>query len=282
MNYRHAFHAGNFADVFKHAVLARILIRLREKPTPFRVIDTHAGAGLYDLEGEEANKTGEWREGIVPLMQAELPPAARDFFEPYLSVVRAFNPDGALRRYPGSAVIAQALLRPSDRLTACELEPGALRTLRLKLQPDRRVKALGIDGWTALNAYVPPPERRGLVLIDPPFEQPGEFERLRDGFATAHRKWPTGVYLLWYPLKQPEDARALSSALIKRAIPRLLRIEWRTKPKPDQRLDAAGLLVANPPWRLDDELRSAGPVLDALLDAPLENRFTLDWLAADR
>jgi len=169
VNYRHEFHAGNFADVVKHTVLCRILNYLRSKPAAFRVIDTHAGAGLYDLTGVEAIRGGEWHGGIEKLMAARLPDPAAALLSPYLEVVNALNEPGHLRVYPGSPALARAWLRPQDRLIACELEPKAAGNLSRNLQGDPRIKTLRIDGWTALNAYVPPKERRGLVLVDPPF-----------------------------------------------------------------------------------------------------------------
>src|SRR5262245_32697079 len=189
MNYRHAFHAGNFADVVKHAVLARILVHLREKPQPFRVIDTHAGAGAYDLAGPEAARTGEWRDGIGRLVAATLPPPAAALIEDYLAAIAARNPAGKLSTYPGSPALARALMRRQDRLIACELEPKAAAALAAELRGDPRAKAIAIDGWTALSAYVPPKERRGLVLVDPPFEAPDDLSRLVQGLAAAHRKW---------------------------------------------------------------------------------------------
>src|SRR5262245_30325355 len=177
MNYRHAFHAGNIADVVKHAILARIVAHLKEKPAAFRVIDTHAGAGLYDLAGPEASRTGEWRDGIGKLLAAALGPAERALLAPYLEAIAAFNA-GPLKLYPGSPALLQHWLRPQDRLIACEREPNAARALIARLRGDRRAKAVAIDGYAALNAYVPPKERRGLVLIDPPFERPDEFEKL--------------------------------------------------------------------------------------------------------
>ena len=180
MNYRHAFHAGNFADVFKHAVLVRILLHLREKPAPFRVIDTHAGAGLYDLTGPEASRTGEWRQGIERVRAAPLAPEAASLLAPYLQAIAAFNPGERLVRYPGSPLLALRLMRAQDRLTACELEPSASAALERALAGDPRATAVAIDGWVALNAYLPPKERRGLVLIDPPFEQPDEFSCAHD------------------------------------------------------------------------------------------------------
>src|SRR5215813_3092277 len=202
MNYRHAFHAGNFADVVKHAVLVRILVHLRGKPAPFRVIDTHAGAGSYDLAGEEARRSGEWRDGIDRLVRAPIAARARALIAPYLDAVAACNGAGGLTAYPGAPALVRAFLRPQDRLVACELEPNAAAALARYLHGDRRSKAVTIDGWTALNAYVPPPERRGLALIDPPFEDAADFPRLAHALAAAHRKWASGSYLVWYPIKE--------------------------------------------------------------------------------
>src|ERR1700744_4896289 len=199
MNYRHAFHAGNFADVIKHIVLVRILTWLQDKPAAFRVIDSHAGAGLYDLTGDEAQRTGEFFTGIARVMQARFSDAVLPLVTPYLDIVRAFNPPAQLTAYPGSPLIARAMLRPQDRLTACEAEPNARKSLIDALRRDAQARVVDLDGWTALPAFVPPKERRGLVLIDPPYEQKDEFERLAAGFAEAFAKWPTGSYLLWYP-----------------------------------------------------------------------------------
>ena len=201
MNYRHAFHAGGFADVIKHIALVRILIYLQDKPASFRVIDTHAGAGLYDLTGDEARRGGEWLTGIARLMQARFSESTAPLIKPYLDIVRAFNRPGGLEAYPGSPLIARALLRPQDRLTACEVEPKARKRLIDALRRDTQARVVGLDGWVALPAFVPPKERRGLILIDPPYEQKDEFERVAEGFTQAFAKWPTGIYLLWYPVK---------------------------------------------------------------------------------
>lgn len=283
MNYRHGFHAGNFADVIKHAVLARILVHLAAKPAPFRVIDTHAGSGLYDLTGPEAERGGEWRGGIGRLIDAPLPAEIAGLLAPYLDAVRACNPDGQLRVYPGSPAIARALLRPSDRLIACELEPQANRLLIHHFRCDRQVKALAIDGWTALSAYVPPKERRGLVIVDPPFEETGEFARLAEAFIAAHRKWPTGIYLLWYPLKDRGAADRFAAQLRASGTKKLLRIEFFTAPvRAGERLSACGLVIANPPWPLEAELRLCLPVLAGLLAADGRGHFQLDWLAGEK
>src|SRR3954471_24396020 len=210
MNYRHAFHAGSFADVIKHIVLARIITYLQDKPGAFRVIDTHAGAGLYDLESDEARRGGEWLTGIARLMQARLSNDAMALTKPYLDIVRAFNPKGELKAYPGSPLIARALMRPRDRLVACELEPKARKALIGVLRHDEQARVVGLDGWMALPAFVPPKERRGIVLIDPSFEHGDEFERLANGFAQAFAKWPTGSYMLWYPVKSRRATDALA------------------------------------------------------------------------
>jgi 23S rRNA (adenine2030-N6)-methyltransferase len=185
VNYRHAFHAGSFADVFKHAVLCRVLAHLRAKESAFRVIDTHAGAGLYDLTGPEASRGREWQDGIGRLMQAKLTVPVADLLAPYLDVVRSHNERDALSVYPGSPGFVRAWLRAQDRLVACELEPEAFAALRQAMSRDVRIKPVAIDGWTALQAYVPPKERRGLVLVDPPFEREDEFRRLADGLAAG-------------------------------------------------------------------------------------------------
>jgi 23S rRNA (adenine2030-N6)-methyltransferase len=280
MNYRHAFHAGNFADVVKHAVLARIVGYLKEKPAAFRVIDTHAGAGLYDLAGPEASRTGEWRDGIGKLIAAELDPAERNLLAPYLEAVAAFNA-GPLKVYPGSPVLLQQWLRPQDRLIACEHEPKAGRALIASLRGDKRAKAVPIDGYTALNAYVPPKERRGLVLIDPPFEQPDEFEKLARGLAAAHRKWPTGLYALWYPVKDDRDTQGFARRLARLGLPRTLQAELSLPGR--VALRGSGLMLVNPPWRLESQLAVLFPALARVLaGTPGRGRTLTRWLTGER
>jgi 23S rRNA (adenine2030-N6)-methyltransferase len=282
MNYRHAYHAGSFADVLKHAVLCRVLVHLREKQAPFRVIDTHAGAGRYELGGPEAGKTQEWREGIERLLRAQLAPPVRALLAPYLDAVVALNPGGRLAAYPGSPALAQALLRPQDRLTACELEPQAASALTSHLRGDPRAKAVLIDGWIALSAYLPPKQRRGLVLIDPPFEQPGEFTRMAQGLAAAHRKWPSGIYLLWYPIKDAAEVAAFSRRLVRLGIAKMLRVELVVAAASENTgLRGSGLVAVNPPWTLHDELKTMLPALAQVLSRGPTPRPTLDWLAGE-
>ena len=281
MNYRHAFHAGGFADVVKHIVLARILTYLQEKPAAFRVIDTHAGAGLYDLTGEQARRGGEWRTGVARILQARFSEAAAPLIKPYLDVVRAFNPPGELAAYPGSPLITRALLRPQDRLTACEVEPGARKQLIEALRRDAQARVVDLDGWVALPAFVPPHERRGLVLIDPPFEESNEFERLADGFAAAFMKWPTGIYMLWYPAKSRRAADTLARRVAQAAgaakpSGKCLRLEFSVAPQTaDTALASSGLLIANPPWTLPGELKTLLPELQKPLGQGGAGRYRL-------
>jgi 23S rRNA (adenine2030-N6)-methyltransferase len=282
MNYRHAFHAGSFADVIKHIVLVRILLYLQDKPAPFRVIDTHAGAGVYDLTSEEARRGGEWLTGIARLMQARFSENTLPLVTPYLDIVRAFNTKAELKAYPGSPLIARALLRPQDRLTACEVEPRARKHLIDALRRDTQARVVDLDGWMALPAFVPPKERRGLVLIDPPFEQKDEFERIAEGFTQAFGKWPTGIYLLWYPVKSRRATDSLARHVAKTvgagAPPgKCLRLEFSVAPQSAEAgLISAGLLIVNPPWTLAAELKAILPELEKPLGRGGAGRFRLE------
>jgi 23S rRNA (adenine2030-N6)-methyltransferase len=285
MNYRHAFHAGNFADVHKHAILARILTYLRQKPKAFRVIDTHAGAGRYDLFSRDACRSGEWHDGIEPVWKLRGEKRAPDeFLAPYLDVVSEFNPSGELRIYPGSPLICASLLRPQDRLIACEVEPRSGAVLAAVLRGDRRASVLAIDGWTALRAYLPPKERRGLVLVDPPFEDPGEFLRLSDRLAAAYRRWPGGIYMVWYPIKTRNEPDALARQVGRFAGAKVLRSEL-TLPEPRRSggLLGSGLILINPPFTLEPELRAFMPALAKSLSPRAKVRA--EWMTcapADR
>jgi 23S rRNA (adenine2030-N6)-methyltransferase len=281
VNYRHAFHAGGFADVFKHAVLCRILQYLHGKSVAFRVIDTHAGEGLYDLTSAEASRGGEWHDGIEKFLTASLPEKCATLLKPYLNVIAAFNKPGDLRVYPGSPAVIRSCLRPQDRLVACELQTEAANRLSRHFQVDRRIKVLPVDGWKALAAFVPPPERRGLVLIDPPFEQEDDFHHLVDALMMAYGRWVTGVYVLWYPIKDRTGPHMLAKRLRRSGIAKILRAELIVSPLSDhQRLNGSGLIIVNPPWLLKDELSVILPALTQIL-ARGKPQFTLDWLAGE-
>ncbi|MGQ4273294.1 23S rRNA (adenine(2030)-N(6))-methyltransferase RlmJ [Terrihabitans sp. B22-R8] len=283
MNYRHDFHAGNFADVLKHSVLALAVRHLLQKTAPFRYIDTHAGIGVYDLNSDAARRTGEWRAGVGRIWDADLPEEVRTLLEPWRQAVLSINPGGALRNYPGSPEIVRAQARPDDRLVLCELHPEDAATLGRRYARDERVRTVEIDGWTGLNAYVPPKERRGLVLIDPPFEEGGELERMALALERAHRKWPTGTYMLWYPIKNPGDILDLTRYLAGAGIPSILSVDLMIQ-RPDDitRLNGTGLIVVNPPWTLERDLRVLMPALAEHLGRNGHGSFRITEIAGER
>lgn len=279
MNYRHAFHAGNFADVVKHATLALALERLNSKPGPWRYIDTHAGAGLYDLDGDEARRSPEWRDGVGRVWgaAATAPMPVQATLAPFLAALRAVNVD-APRFYPGSPAIAQAMARPGDAIRLCELHAPSADALRAAIGRDDRVKIEGRDGYEALPAYLPPPERRGLVLIDPPFEEGSavrrvDFEKMLSVIQKAVNRWPLGTYMLWRPLKDLAQVEAfdgsLATALIDGAgIPadKLLVADlWTRSLASDGPLSGAGLVIVNPPYQMREKLAVLLPWLTTLL-----------------
>lgn len=265
MNYRHAFHAGNFADVVKHAVLARIILYLQKKDAAFRVIDTHAGTGRYNLQGNEAIRGGEWQDGIGRVWKHQFAPAVAELLAPYRNAIAAFNPDGKLAIYPGSPLLVRHWLRPQDRLIACELETGAAQALARYLRNDPLAKAVAIDGWTALKAYIPPKEKRGLVLIDPPYEERDELKRLADALVAAHRKWSTGLYLAWYPIKDLREIAAFIRLIEKANLTNVLRIELIRDDVGDGRLRGTGIIAINPPWILIQEMKILLPALAQIM-----------------
>lgn len=267
MNYRHIYHAGNHADVLKHAVLALVIEHLKGKDAGFRVIDTHAGTGSYDLGREEAQKTGEWLGGIGRLIGPNAKPMPDDIaglLAPYLRAVRTWNPPGLLTRYPGSPRIARALLRPQDMLVVNELHPDDAAALRRAFANDAQTKTLMLDGWTAVKALLPPRERRGVVLIDPPFEAPGEMGRVVDALSDAVKRFATGIYMLWYPIKDRAVVRDLERRLETAGVPKLLQVELEvsaTRHGEAERLTGSGLIICNPPYQLDKALGRLVPWL---------------------
>jgi 23S rRNA (adenine2030-N6)-methyltransferase len=265
VNYRHAFHAGNFADVIKHIILTRLIEYLKLKPGAFRVIDTHAGIGRYSLTGDEARRSPEWMDGIGKLLKAELAAKPRALIQAYLDVVASENPNNTLARYPGSPLLARKLFRPQDRLSALELHPKDVELLAAVFAGDIQARVTALDGWLALNAYVPPKEKRGLVLVDPPFEDDGEWQRLVEGLAKAHRKWATGIYALWYPLKEPREVNGLIADLKATGIKRMLRIELLVERAVAGKLYGSGMIVVNPPFVLEDEMKTILPALVSAL-----------------
>ncbi len=277
MNYQHDFHAGNFADVFKHIVLTRILLRLCAKEAAFRYIDTHAGSGLYCLARPAAQKPAEWHGGIGRILAASPPEEAPAAALPYLRIAAPLARQEP-PRYPGSPALAQALLRRQDRMLLCELEPRAFASLKANAGRDSRAKVFAMDGYMALRAFLPPPERRGLVLIDPPYEQPDELERAAEAVARAWRKWPTGIYALWYPVKDEAKAAAIGQIFARRGARRALRLELQIDaPSPQTPLSRCGMWIINPPFELDEQAKTLLPWLAKRL-GNTKPGFLMDWL----
>jgi 23S rRNA (adenine2030-N6)-methyltransferase len=282
MNYRHGFHAGNFADLFKHILLTRLLVYLARKETPFRVIDTHAGEGAYDLSSEEAERSGEWRGGVARLAKVDMDPALRDLLAPYRDCLGPLDDEGRPALYPGSPVIARRLMRKNDRAIFCELRPDAFEALRARFARDKHVKTIHIDGYMGLAAYTPPKERRGLVLVDPPFEQRDEFRVMFEAFREAYRKWPTGIYALWYPVKNMIETKGFHADLKASGVRRILRLELAAaKPREGERLRRTGLVVVNPPYTFEDEARIILPFLAERLAQGEGAGFEIEWLAGE-
>lgn len=281
MNYRHIYHAGNFADVLKHAVLARALAYMARKDAPFRVIDTHAGSGRYLLTASEAAATGEWKQGIARLIgqgAIPLPPNLAGFLEPYLKAVLAENPTSQLASYPGSPRIALSLMRSTDRLIANELHPEERANLKAAIGRDPRAKIMALDAFVALKALLPPKERRGIVLIDSPYEARGELERVVEGLRLGLQRFATGVFIAWYPIKDIKPINRFVANLA--TVPaRFLRAEiLLARPERGESLNGCGLIIANPPYTLEGELARILPPLHRRLADAGGGGHTLQWI----
>jgi 23S rRNA (adenine2030-N6)-methyltransferase len=283
VNYRHAFHAGNFADVFKHVFLTRILLYLSRKDAPFRVIDTHAGEGEYDLSSEEATRGGEWQDGVARLADlTDVDERARELLRPYLDIVRPLDEEGRPALYSGSPRIIQALMRPQDRATFCELHPEAFAELRATFRRDRRIACLNLDGYTGLSAGVPPKERRGLVLIDPPFERANELDLAWSALQSAHAKWPTGVYGLWYPVKDVRTVASFVKHIAQSGVRRVLRLELAVDDVvAGGKLTRTGLILINPPYTLEEEAALLLSVLLRKLARTPRAQAIREWVAGE-
>ncbi len=276
MNYRHAYHAGNFADVLKHVVGVAILDHLKKKPGPLFFLDTHAGRGNYPIDAIETQRTGEFRAGILPLLAAASPPepVAR-----YLDIVRRLGTlDGKLVSYPGSPLLALECLGPEDRAAFAELEPTEAATLKRGLGRDARAQVHTRDGYEALGALLPPRETRGLVLLDPPYEEPGEFERLQGALEAAIARWAVGVYAIWYPIKMGNATGRFLERMAATGIRRQLILELcRERDDLPGGLNGAGMLIINPPWQLDERLAPALPWLREHTAPAGRGRSRVSW-----
>jgi 23S rRNA (adenine2030-N6)-methyltransferase len=264
MNYRHAFHAGNFADVFKHAVLLALLDALTAKDKPLCYMDTHAGAGMYALDEARAEKTGEWRDGIGRIVEAKSLPTP---LHRYRDAIRAFNRDGGMRVYPGSPALGAHALRRNDRMVLCETQEEEAAVLREHFRADKRVHVHRRDGYAAMNALLPPGERRGLVLVDPPFEQQAEeFRVIETALQAAHTRWPTGVYAVWYPIKKRATVMPFQRWLGMREWRDVLMAELLVRADDSPlRLNGCGMVIVNAPWQFDVALARLLPALKEVL-----------------
>lgn len=279
LSYRHQFHAGNVSDVFKHALLSRLLIALARKDKPFFVLDTHAGLGLYDLEHPWSQKTAEWRHGIGRVWaRADAPEA----LQPYLDAVRADNPDGHLRHYPGSPRIARRLMRPADRLALCELNKDDCAALNAVFAGARHTAIHNQDGFTAIRAFLPPQEKRGLTFIDASFDQADEFGRIIRAVKEAHTRFATGMIAVWYPLMAPAAMQAFARSLQAARLPKTLQLELTVHPEDwTEHIRGSGMIVVNPPFGLD---REAPPLLDWLwraLSPEKQGGTRCEWLVPE-
>jgi 23S rRNA (adenine2030-N6)-methyltransferase len=272
MNYRHAYHAGNHGDVLKHATLTAAVGLLHDKPTPLFLLDTHAGIGVYDLAGVEAGKTREWQAGIGAALAADVPA-----IQPYLDIVRDLNPDGALRRYPGSPAIMAALLRPGDRLVLSELHPDDAEALRRWAHGKSDVAVHRRDAYEALKGLLPPKENRGLIVVDPPYEAVDEFDRLAKTVVAGHRRWPGGRWLIWHPVKERASVWRLEEALLAGEVDKVLSAELLVRPVDGVSLAGSGLILVNPPYGLEAWLADTLPQIQAAL-APQHGSHALRWL----
>ncbi|MFW7524808.1 23S rRNA (adenine(2030)-N(6))-methyltransferase RlmJ [Vibrio ostreicida] len=278
LSYRHSFHAGNHADVVKHIVQSLILNALKEKDKPFVYHDTHSGVGRYDLTHEWAEKTSEYKQGIARLWgSSELPPDITS----YLNAIKALNSTDCLRYYPGSPRVARAHLRPQDRMVLTELHPSDFPLLEQEFHRDRKVSLYKEDGFKRLKASLPPKERRGLVLIDPPYELAREYRDVVQAIHQAHKRWATGIYAIWYPVVNRCDIEDMLKGLEGLGIRRILQIELGVSPDTNERgMTASGMIVINPPWKLESQMQDILPLLKQSI-APASGHFKIEWVVPE-
>ncbi|EIJ41530.1 protein involved in catabolism of external DNA [Beggiatoa alba B18LD] len=278
MNYHHSYHAGNFADVFKHITLIALLQHLQQKTTPFCYLETHAGIGGYDLNSIEAQKTLEHHNGITRLSSLTF---TQPLLQTYQQLIKSYNeetPD--IRYYLGSPLIAYHFLREQDKAVLAELQEDSATALKQLFRHDKRVAVHHMDGYQVLKAFLPPKEKRGLVLIDPPFESPDEFEQLIKQLKVAHKRWATGIYAIWYPIKRYTDTLPFYRQLQALNIPKILATEFCIYPDDnDLRLNGCGLIIINPPWQLDEKLKTILPILCDSLSQDKHRRYKVEWLS---
>ncbi|HTE15039.1 MAG TPA: 23S rRNA (adenine(2030)-N(6))-methyltransferase RlmJ [Burkholderiales bacterium] len=278
LSYRHLFHAGSFADVFKHVLLTRLLFALNEKDKPYFYLDTHAGTGLYDLSHPWAQKGREFESGIKKLWDRKDIPAA---MKPYMDIVRGENADGHLRYYPGSPRLVRRMIRPIDRIALTELNKTDCAALQALFARDRRVNVQLMDGYQALKAHLPPKERRGLVLIDSSFDRAREFARLAAALQDAHERWATGTYAIWYPMMGAGVIRGFERAIEATGVRKVLQFEMSILPEDASTMLGSGMIIVNPPWKFDTEMRTLLRWLWSVLNVKSAGGVKVNWLARE-
>ncbi|MBA5807755.1 23S rRNA (adenine(2030)-N(6))-methyltransferase RlmJ [Morganella morganii] len=279
LSYRHSFHAGNHADVLKHTVQSLIIESLKEKDKPFLYLDTHAGAGRYQLSGEHAERTGEYLEGIARIWAQESVP---EELKTYLEAVSALNPRGDLRFYPGSPLIAAHLLRDYDKLNISELHPSDFPLLRNEFSRDNRARVVREDGYQQLKSQLPPLSRRGFVLIDPPYELKNDYQAVVKGIQEGHRRFATGTYAVWYPVVLRQQIKRMVKDFQATGIRKILQIELAVRPDSDQRgMTASGMIVINPPWKLEAQMKSVLPWLHKVLVPEGTGHTLVEWITPE-
>ncbi len=280
LSYRHAYHAGNHADVLKHIILLQIAEYMAEKPAPFWIIDTHAGAGRYALESAHASKLGEYRDGIGRLWNASgLPPAAKD----YVDIVRQLNPDDTLKHYPGSPWLARQMLRDCDRLRLYEMHTSDAKLLLECFKgTGREVAITDGDGFIGLKAILPPPPRRALVLIDPSYETKSDYGAVIKALQEALKRFPTGTYALWYPMLSKLESRQLPDRLKRLGAKDWLHatLEVKAPAKDGFGMNGSGMFIINPPWTLEKTLHETLPRLTELLAQGPGAKYTIESQSA--
>ncbi|MBV1839157.1 MULTISPECIES: 23S rRNA (adenine(2030)-N(6))-methyltransferase RlmJ [Photobacterium] len=278
LSYRHSFHAGNHADVVKHIVQSLILDALKQKDKPFVYHDTHSGVGRYDLQDERSEKTGEYKQGIARIWQRDDIPAD---IASYIDAIKALNDGDTLRYYPGSPKVARAQLREQDRMVLTELHPSDFPLLLQEFRGDRQVRIYKEDAFARLKASLPPKERRGVVLIDPPYELKHEYMDVVKAIQESYKRWATGTYAIWYPVVYRENIDKMIQGLENLGIRKILQIELGVEPDTDERgMTASGMIVINPPWKLESQMQAILPWLQEAI-APTHGFYKVDWIVPE-
>ncbi|OCG07147.1 rRNA methyltransferase [Gilliamella sp. wkB178] len=279
LSYRHSYHAGNHADVLKHIVLTLCIEALKEKEKPFLYLDTHSGAGRYLLQGEHAEKTGEYLSGINLIWQQ---PNIPDLLNTYISILKRYNPYETLKYYPGSPLIAKQLLREQDQLNLTELHPTDYPLLRQEFSKHKRSRVLREDGFAQLKSKLPPKSRRGIILIDPSYEIKNDYQQIPTAILDAYKRFATGVYLIWYPVVSRTQTQRMIENIVNLGIKRISQFELAIKPDNNQKgMTASGMIVINPPWKLQQQMQTIMPWLKEILDTEKTGSFTIKQLVSE-